>query len=143
MIMDLSVRDKDYDLVRTTLQEIRPEMLLFTRRLRKIDISLKDGLINQPEGKIYSANLPHSLYSNVYAIQGTESKEDREYLVHQMPVYDMPDHSSRPDVRESKVILAFPFKNPHGPIIGKQHIFAFMPLRETSLSVTTLCSSNG
>jgi hypothetical protein len=136
MIMDLSIGENDYNLVRAMFREIRPEMLLFTRRLRKIDISLNSNVPKNPERRIYSVTIPNNQFSTVYAIQGAKSKETSQYLVHKVEVYDMPDHSSRPNVRSSTVILAFPFDDTVGPIIDKQHIFAFMPLREISLPVT-------
>ena len=137
MVMDLSVEDEDYTLVRTTLQQIHPEMLLFTRRLRKIDISLEQHLRSKTETRVYCVNMPNDEFPCVYAIQG---KKSANYFVHKIYVHDMPEHQSRPSVRKSRIVLAFPFNETHDPIIVDQYIFIFMPLRVTSLPVNLLAS---
>jgi len=142
MAMDLSVNDEDYDLVKTTLEQIHPEMLLFTRRLRKINISLERQVRRKFKSTEYCVYTPNPEFPCVHAIRGGKSKQATNYFVHKAEVHDMPDHSSRPGVRESGIVLAFPFTEADGPIIADQHIFAFMPLRETSLHVTPLASFN-
>jgi hypothetical protein len=52
-----------------------------------------------------------------------------------MEVSGMHKHLSRPDVTKSQIKLAFPFNDSNGPLIDEQQIFAFMPLRTTSLPV--------
>jgi hypothetical protein len=133
MVMDLSVSDQDYDLVKSTLQEIRPEMLLFTRRLRKIKISLERQTASE-----YSVDTPNPKFPQVQAIRGGIPKQIPHYFIHKMQVPDMPDHAHRTGIRESSILLAFPFTEKDGPIIANQHIFAFMPLRETALPVNPL-----
>jgi hypothetical protein len=128
MAMDLSVNDEDYNLVKSTLRQIRPEMLLFTRRLRKIKISVEGRAATE-----YCVYTPNEKFPCVRAIRGENSEQVTHYFTHKMQVDDMPVRSARPDVRESAVILAFPFTEKDGPITTDQHIFAFMPLRETSL----------
>ena len=86
-------------------------------------------------------NIPTDAFPYVHAIQGAESKKLVKYFVNKMQVHNMPEHSSRPGVRESRIVLAFPFNDTNGPIIDNQHIFAFMPLRKTSLSVNQLALS--
>lgn len=139
-VMDLSLNDEDYDLVKTTLQQTHPEMLLFTRRLRKINISFESQFRNKFEPTEYCVYTPNPEFPCVHAIRGGNSEQATNYFVHKMQVDDMPDHSSRPGVRESGIVLAFPFTETEGPMIADQHIFAFMPLRETSLPVNPLAS---
>jgi hypothetical protein len=134
MVMDVSVNDEDFDLVKNTLQQIQPEMLLFTRRLKKINITLEhhDG---KRETTVYSVDTPNPEFPHVHAIRSGKTKQSTNYFVHKMLVNDMPEDANRQGVLQSGIALAFPFNETSGPIIADQHIFAFMPLRETSLPV--------
>lgn len=150
IVLALSVTDREFELVRTALQDIRLEMLLFTRRLRQIQISLQPGpsidgrdedtdegpYAETYEEKIYrvtaEARDPSELVSTInpqFANIG-----DRRYFRQERHISDMPYHKKRQNSKESKIVLAFPF-NDNGPIIGEQHIFAFLPLRRIPLPV--------
>ena len=132
-ILGLSVCDNDYEMVKKALKEIRPEMLLFTRRLRRLEIQfISDAVV---EKNVYSIAAEIDGHSSVCAINSTLADTRKlNYFRQEYDVSDMPDHVKRQDTSESKIVLAFPFDE-NGPIIGEQHIFAFMPLHRTPFPV--------
>lgn len=138
MVMDVSVNDDDFHLVKTTLQEIQPEMLLFTRRLKRINITLTNHA-GKGETTVYSVDTPNPEFPHVHSIRRGTTQQSTNYFVHKMLVNGMPEDPNRPGIQQSGISLAFPFNETSGPIIGNQQIFSFMPLRETSLPV---CSSH-
>ena len=135
-VMDLDIDDEDYAMVKSTLQQLNPEMLLFTSRLRQIEISVRQSS-SIVETSRYRVALQNNSYPFVYGIQHNDTTEDtKKYLVHNMLVSGMPDHSARQGVSNSQIALAFPFTESTGPVSKGQNIFAFMPLRRSSLHVT-------
>jgi hypothetical protein len=147
-VLDLCLNGDDYSTIRTTLEEIDPEMLLFTRRLKQIEILLRPedhvdykGVV---KSNVYRITL-YDVFPGVYAIQRNASAELKTCdLLHEMHVRNMPKHLSGPDVTESHIVLAFPFNELDGPVIDNQQMFAFMPVHETSLQVNSvlLCGTH-
>ena len=134
-ILTLSMNDCDYATVRKALQEIYPEMLLFTRRLRQIEISVVPGATGPPQEDLY--NITSSMFNGFPACtihSRSSGKNNLGYFRQEWVVSDMPDHPKRQDSKDSEIVLAFPF-NHNGPVIGEQQIFAFMPLYRTPLPV--------
>jgi hypothetical protein len=100
MVLDISISDDDYNTVRTTLQEIQPEMLLFTRRLRQIVISFES---DSPQETVYHISTPADEPPFIYVIQRNDKEDTKKYLVHSMEVSGMHKHLSRPDVTKSQI----------------------------------------
>lgn len=129
--------DDEFALVKKKLSELRPQMLLFTRRLKELEIYLEDS----PLPRVASSDsIRFHVRTHVepYGIVTLESSisGSRMYFVHEYIITNMPDHPKRQsDDRKSKIILAFPC-NDSGPIIEQQDIFAFLPLHRTPLPVS-------
>ena len=141
-VLTLCINDADYATVRNALKEIHPEMLLFTRRLRQIEISTPaPSLSTAPaETRVYSVNVDVNDTFNEYTICSHSAEiKNLRYLREEWDIFDMPEHPKRQEIRESKIVLAFPF-NDSGPVISEQQIFAFMPLYRTPLPVYCSCS---
>jgi hypothetical protein len=141
MILSLSVDDRQFSLVRTGLQNIRPEMLLFTRRIREIQISLLPHLsTNAPaEDNLYKV-VAEDL--GVFSVRKLNSQLEVignfRYFRQELDVLDMPHHSKRQKEQKSQIVLAFPFDE-NGPIVDEQQLFAFLPFKKIRLSVLALC----
>ena len=150
-VLGLEIDNDGFYAVKTRLQEIQPEMLLFTRRLREIEITFgevqrsndtsahSNNRVNTSEMITYNVKMEEGC-SQIYAITSAtmQSQTAVRYFRQELEVPDMPNHPHRLDVTETKIILAFPFTTDHVPIIGEQNIFAFMPLRKTSFPVFTV-----
>jgi hypothetical protein len=147
-VLGLEVGNDEYCAVKTCLEEIRPEMLLFTRRLREIEITFREAerrrethsWLNNPENVVerisYNVKIEEAC-SQIYTITSASvhSQTEVRYFRQEFEVPNMPNHPSRLGMTESKIILAFPFNAENHPIIGEQNIFAFMPLRKTRFPV--------
>lgn len=137
-VLDLDISDQDFQLVRSTLQDLRAEMLLFTRRLTHLEITFPlvgPRGAGKSETRVHQLAIPNQSTPAVRTIHCNRTRQKMWYIVHESLVSDMPVHPSRTDVTESRIVLAFPFDPSDGPIIQDQQIFAFLPLRKTPLKV--------
>lgn len=113
-------------------------MLLFTRRLRQLEVQFisEDALV---QGNIYSVTAEVDGDPSVYTINSlVEKTGNLKYFRQEWDISSMPDHIKRQGTSESKIVLAFPL-NDSGPIVAEQQIFAFMPLHRTALRVWPEC----
>jgi hypothetical protein len=143
-VLGLGVSDDEYHTVKTCLEEIRPEILLFTHRLQEIEVTFREANIhrysNNPRNTIQTWKYHMKLEEDdpqIYTITstGAQSQSEVRYFRQELEVPDMPNHSSRIGITESKIVLAFPFDTDNHPIILEQNIFAFMPLHKTQFPV--------
>ena len=124
--------------VREKLQSLRPEMLLFTRRLKNLELLLEpDG----GSGKIKSQPIQFRVINGGAADHFVTLKNsvsgDRRYLLSSVEIPMMPAHPKRPNQTKSRMVLAFPVK-PDGHLIEEQDIFAYLPLHRTAFPVSAL-----
>jgi hypothetical protein len=135
-VLDLDISDQDFRIVRSMLQDLRAEMLLFTRRLTHLAITFPGiGPMAKSETITHQLSVPNQSTPTIRAIDCGCTRKKMLYVVHESLVSNMPVHLSRPDVTESRIMLAFPFDPSKGPVIQDQQIFAFLPLRKTPLKV--------
>lgn len=136
-VLDLDISDQDFELVKSMLRDLRAEMLLFTRRLTYLEISFPQigatGATTEP--LVHQLAVPNPSTPAVRSIDCNHTGRKLWYMVHESLVSNMPVHSSRPNVTQARIMLAFPFHPSSGPIIQDQQIFAFLPLRKTPLKV--------
>lgn len=134
-VLKLNVTDDDYLLVKESLQRLDPQMLLFTRRLRQleVDISLEGDDCDEDDccqavehSNTYQLQRSTSHGVEICTILGAGSTK---YFLCRHEVNDIPSHSSRPGVSTAEIVIAFPFDEKKGPIVHQQHVFAYLPLR--------------
>lgn len=138
LVLGLEVRNDEYHAVKTCLEEIRPEMLLFTRRLRKVQITFREEGRSNNVVKTMSCDVQIDKDSpHIYNINSTSAQSHTEvkYFRQELEVPEIPNSPSRLGVTESKIVLAFPFDSDNLPILREQNIFAFMPLHQTRFQV--------
>ena len=138
-VLELSVSDAEYQVVKSSLLNISPEMLLFTRRLKELEIIVaSESRLRSRTDTFNRVVYAVTKQSDIYTIEQSDNTCKLNYFCHVINVSDMPYHASRPGITESNVVVAFPFTSDMTPIVDNQKIFAFMPLHPTSLFVPPL-----
>jgi len=132
IVLELELSDDEFNLVRDVLSNINPEMLLFTRRLKEIQITFGDEQDGDPP--VTNRYVLQSHASHFHTINKSPHSNLKKYFVWKQKVDGMPAHEKRENIKTSEIILAFPY-NDSGPIIESQKLFAFLPLHKTSLPV--------
>lgn len=122
-----SAIDRHEELI-THLEDLRPTLLLFLRKLRAIKIDIVDGpfyVLHRQDIDGYVSRLSRF---------GTTSFST-DYLVVRHVVKTMPDAEKRTGLSESEIVLAFPFQGEGVPLVQSQDVHAFLPLRPCGFSV--------
>jgi hypothetical protein len=137
-VLEFTINDTEYTTVRRALEELHPEMLLFTRRLKQIEICVVPNTSSTApaETRVFDVRADTGNGFSEYAInsQFREKVDSSRYFRQEWDISNMPDHPKRQGTRETKMVLAFPF-NDQGPIIAEQAMFAFLPLYRSPLPV--------
>ncbi|KAG8677589.1 hypothetical protein FPOAC2_03723 [Fusarium poae] len=121
------------DTIRHQFQELQHTILLFLRKLRKVQVSFYDKENVQTATTVYSLQ-----GSNPATIrkETSDGVEERQYHVTKHVAENIPRSENRTysDERDradssAEVVLAFPLTDTGAPIIENQDVFAFLPMR--------------
>jgi hypothetical protein len=107
----------------TQLRDVRPTLLLFLRQLRILDITIPGATL-----EVRRTDDDDRDMVSLERIQNGTRDVERYILVRylaQTPIGE----PGREDVKESEVVLAFPVSKNQEPVMKKQDVHAFLPLR--------------
>jgi hypothetical protein len=140
--------DKDCDEKRI-IDELRSydeKILLFLRRLRRLEIDVKPSLLSL--SKHFKTNLSrHGKASeNASMMVLMNNKNEKHYFVWRDKTSNLPTESRRSGISSSEIVLAFPHTGNNGalpmqPIIERQNTYAHLPIRDYGLPVRR-CTTN-
>jgi hypothetical protein len=116
------------------MKNIGPEILLFLRKLRVINLSIDRG-----DQGIWKTSL-RKLDSEVHGPElMTVLRDDKklQYVVKKHVVNDLPFEPKRPKCRQSEILLAFPIENDAKPLQPvPQKVYSFLPIRDYGFTVS-------
>lgn len=116
--------DTDVEGIKKELLSLQPSLLLFLRRLHKINI-------DAPGHPRISLSCAQTSAEHVLSCNGKST----EYVVHQHLLSNMPREERRPGIASTRILLAFPMNEDHEPIVTDQDVFAFLPIRSYGFKV--------
>ncbi|SPN98451.1 uncharacterized protein DNG_01495 [Cephalotrichum gorgonifer] len=136
---------KDCD-ERHIIDELRlfdEKILIFLRRLRRLEIDVKSGpialrkpIITKPFETILSRQGGSSEQASDMVLMNNGVK--KHYFVWRHLAKRMPKDSRRPGISKSEVVLVFPHTGPNEhqvrPIIQEQSVYAFLPIRKAGFN---------
>lgn len=136
-------KDCDEKGIISQLESYDERMLLFLRRLRKleIDVTPKSSFFSRSNPPFKTRISRHSQTStNPSMTILTKDGAKRNYFVWRHPTNKMPTESRRPGISTSEIVLAFPNSGYEGikklqPVIESQNVYAFLPIRDSGLPV--------
>ena len=131
---------KDREKVQEELSRLQPELLLFLRQLRCINV-----IIQSPSGELQES---YCLDRSDEGLRGSRitslTRQDFQpkprcqtdkFLVCQHTRRNMPGEERRPNVSESDVVIAFPLTDGNEPKVRKCDTFNFLPIADYGLPV--------
>jgi len=128
IVLYLLLDDDEFQELKEELEDLNGDILLFTRRLRHIEVFLGDEQL---------LSHVHSTEDGSVDIILTEQRnctKETRYVRHAGTYEKLPHHEKRKG-GVSEIVLAFPF-DADGPIINDQSVFAFLPLQRKIFSVS-------
>jgi hypothetical protein len=134
----LQLRDKkDYTKIESDLRNIEPQLLIFLKNLRGLNVQIGDtrksyhieGDISAVLGEIATIHSSH---------QGEGASDKMKYAIARYRTSDIPKDERREGIMTSEILLAFPIENSK-PKISPQKVFAFLPIDDFGFKVS--CNS--
>ncbi|KAI7204507.1 hypothetical protein KC324_g744 [Hortaea werneckii] len=126
------------DIVAAHLQELKPELLIFLRQLKRVEVTLQDKA-----GKIkrtFSLAREDSQVSGVrlttlrhIVTRPKAATNEEQFLVFCGTKTGMPKEKKREKVTESDVLMAFPVSTTMQPILSDRRTFNYLPIRSYGL----------
>jgi hypothetical protein len=138
---DLHLKSTDLRALSAHLKEIKPSLLLFLRKLRRLTIQGPLGFLEEQvsiEIHLKGANV--DLDADTVTLRRDEDGDcySEKYFRVKNLVDTYTKEEKRKGVSESTIVLAFPLAGDGTPEIGAQDVHAFLPLRSYGFNV---CSS--
>jgi HSP90 family molecular chaperone len=141
-------QDCDENRIISELESYDERMLLFLRRLRKLEIDVTPKIGYPSTSKPFRTFISrHSeTLDNPSMTILTKNGLKRNYLVWRQTANNMPTETRRPNISSSEIVLAFPNTGFEGeqklqPVIESQNVYAFLPIRNSGLPVSLHSSS--
>lgn len=128
---------KDHAVVQNTLQDITPEILLFLRRLRCIQIdagayqSLFFATRNVHDNDFFGETRTVKTWIGLEKVETTT-----KYIISRSTVENMPEEDKRAGVTVSEVALGFPLTCNNKADSRPQHAFSFIPFKKAGFHVS-------
>jgi hypothetical protein len=149
---DADARAEQRKNINEQFSDLKPEMLLFLKRLKKIEVRFFDGAGNQTSASLLSANpgeaVHQALLETTKVTGGGETTcVKQNYHVTKRTAFDLArkdnrDYSAEEQATQAyaiaEIVLAFPLSKLHVPIIKQQKLFAFLPIRVVGFNVRDL-----
>lgn len=131
----------DHELVQKGLENLKPELLSFLRRLRHIDVEIRNSTNVLRYG--FSVSRKDSVTNGAtfvdleHILKAPKSSTAVEkLLILKRTVTDMPAEPKRPGVKESELVMGFPVDNNGNPLVSNRDTFNFLPIRSYGLPVS-------
>ncbi|RMY18332.1 hypothetical protein D0867_05404, partial [Hortaea werneckii] len=126
------------DIVAAHLQELKPELLIFLRQLKRVEVTLQDKA-----GKIkrtFSLAREDSQVSGVrlttlrhVVTRPKAATNEEQFLVFRDTKTGMPKEKKRENITESDVLMAFPVSASMQPVLSDRRTFNYLPIRSYGL----------
>jgi hypothetical protein len=144
---DPAERDRDRQIINQQFRELQDTLLLFLRKLRKIEVSFHDEERHQTSGTIYTLSRIENSDTAVIERTCTDTAQNRKriyhivkYVARRLARSENRDLSEAEEVSRSfetsEIVLAFPVTEDSVPIIEPQEVFAFLPVRRMGFNVS-------
>ena len=126
--------DLDYGNLVKEFTTLPDTLLLFLTKMKTLHVSVHDGDCLYERKYEYHCEEKIGAGLLVKYSQG-DKRTDLRFIIRKKEIRNLPSDKARKDMADAKVVLAFPVNNNDTPIIGPQHVCAYLPLRQIDLRV--------
>lgn len=155
---DAEREKRDREDIRQQFRELEPAVLLFVRKLRRVDVTF----YNEHDFQVWTTRLtrrPAGESNRVIVdrrVSGADCLDEVEpeshiYHVTEYTATNVARHEGRdsgseeasPSPHETQIVLAFPITAESVPVIEQQKVFAFLPIKKMGFNVSGGLGSKG
>ncbi|XXH01558.1 hypothetical protein Hte_007918 [Hypoxylon texense] len=130
------------------LKELQPAMLLFLKKLKRIDVKIDSGdgkneTISSTSLSIHHSEASRRVLEKVQVENGKTESTKQKYHVAESTARSLPRNENREySATEERlvaystapVVLAFPLSEDDAPVLEPQELFAFLPVRQVGFN---------
>ncbi|CZR62635.1 uncharacterized protein PAC_12532 [Phialocephala subalpina] len=111
------------------LRSMDPRLLIFLRKLRQLNITIRDKNGIKWCSKLGRQDLaPGKDGGNIISLNDNADAMSYKIITHS--VTGLPEEPKRPGSSVSEILLAFPLDESNEPLISSQKVYAFLPIRD-------------
>jgi hypothetical protein len=118
------------------LRSLDPRTLLFLRKLKQIDVEIFNKLGHPTNSILRRCDIPAST-DGAKMVNLYYNAAESTFKITTSLVSYMPPEPKRVGCTTSEVLLAFPITQKGEPWIASQNVYAFLPIRDYGLKVST------
>jgi hypothetical protein len=146
MLLELNSESESRIIV-NELVKLEPQLLIFLRKISKLHITTPDRTFRFKIEKLEEDRAFDGKETVTLTIMSTRpstmSSSDRrkmreKYMIVRYQENLLPTDTRRANVRETEVVLAFPFDSNMQPLLRSQKIYAYLPINDYGFNVSQL-----
>ncbi|KAI1758820.1 hypothetical protein GGR53DRAFT_471962 [Hypoxylon sp. FL1150] len=129
------------------LEELQPAMLLFLKKLRRIEIKVYDKedhrVTSSTSLTVHQSEANRRILEKVHTENGHTQSTKQRYHIVESTAQNLPPNENREYSAQEEssraystapVVLAFPLSEEDSPVIEQQELFAFLPVRQVGFN---------
>ena len=129
--------DTDFQSLIKEFNDLPDTLLLFLTTLKKLQVSINDG--DEPLERRYEYVYNESTKKGTLVKDSNRrEREQFQFFIYKKTVGNLPPEKARKDIKDAEVVLAFPVNRNDVPVIEKQHVYAYLPLRKIGFPVSAI-----
>lgn len=126
--------DEDFNKIQNDLHNIEPQLLIFLRKIRELNIQTSH-IKTRYHVDNDASNAILGEIATISTQRSNGAAEERKYLVRRQDARGLPTDPRLQGVTTSEVVLAFPINNSDNAAISTQKAFAFLPIDDFGFKV--------
>ena len=114
-------------------------LLMFLSQLKRLNINIynNNGHVSKTTYSYrYDETDRQATLTKSSSVDDRRREETKYYHITKRTLQNLPKDRLRPDRNRAEVVLAFPVDAESIPIIQRQHVFAYLPVRQVGFSVS-------
>ncbi len=137
LLLELVSKSK-FKEINNELHKLKPQMLIFLRKIRKLVIHIPDyDVLYEIQNIATDKNFGGQETATLISTSLKEEKKDK-YLVVRRLIHSLAEDERRKNVEETEVVLAFPVDANGRPLVRAQDVYAYLPIQDYGFNVRSL-----
>jgi len=140
-LLDSTTQTSSFERRREELNNLPETLLLFLSSLEKLQINMYPDAEDAIETTYRCLSRGDDLETITKTVSrgganSTTSTTQRFHVTRRI-IENLPFDNARPKTRDATAVLAFPVDGSDSPVLERQHVYAYLPLREVGFTVSS------
>jgi hypothetical protein len=137
-LLDSTLETSSFEKRREELENLPDPLLLFLKKLVELQVNVYPNTkqSTQTTYRVSSRGQDLETITKTVNLNGESMRTTHRYHVVRRKIQNLPHHDARKNIRQASVVLAFPVNDNEEPALERQHVYAYLPLREVGYTVS-------